>query len=81
MRCQIVNGHAYVLQLHGGGYRPRLDLSSHQHDFGPCLVWQPGMPDVVHALRVTNNDKQPVSFDPHYGGGEHFQVGCSACSG
>lgn len=82
VRCQIVNSHAYALHLHGGGYKPRLDLSAYSHDFGSCLVWRQGMPATTYTLRVTNNDRQLVSFDPHYSGGDHMQVGAggSACS-
>lgn len=61
-----MNGPRYTLLLNGKGHKPRLDLSFLSHDFGPCLVWQPGMRAATKVLRLTNNDSQPLSVDAQY---------------
>lgn len=71
---QVVNGPKYQLVLHGTGYRPRLNLSFHSHDFGPVHVWRPGMEAAVAVLRAKNDDAQPVSFEVLWGDREHLAV-------
>ena len=47
----------------GAGHKPALDFSFQQHDFGACLVKQPGMQAVQKTLRLKNNDTSDLSFD------------------
>ena len=47
----------------GMGHKPALDLSFLQHDFGACLVKQPGMQAIQKTLRLKNNDTSDLSFD------------------
>ena len=47
----------------GVGHKPALDLSFLQHDFGACLVKQPGMQAIHKTLRLKNNDTSDLSFD------------------
>ena len=75
---QILNGPKYQLQLSGSGYKPRLDLSFLQHDFGPCTVWQQGMEPIRAVLKARNDDKQNISFDVLYDLTEHLHVDCGA---
>jgi hypothetical protein len=74
---QIVNGPKYNIQLLGCGYKPKLDLSFHTHDFGPCTIWQQGMEPVTVQLRARNDDKQVINFDVRYDNKEHFTVDCA----
>jgi hydrocephalus-inducing protein len=74
---QIVNGPKYNIQLAGCGYKPKLDLSFHNHDFGPCTIWQQGMEPVTVQLRARNDDKQVINFDVRYDNKEHFTVDCA----
>ncbi|KAF5830389.1 hypothetical protein DUNSADRAFT_14652 [Dunaliella salina] len=67
--CQIVSGHKYVLALSGTGHKPNLSLSFTSHDFGPCALWQPGMPATTKVLKLSNTDTQPISVDPQLEGG------------
>jgi hypothetical protein len=69
-----VNGARYQLALHGTGYRPRLRLSFHSHDFGPVHLWQQGMEAAVAVLRAANEDDQPVSFEVLWGDKEYLAV-------
>lgn len=72
--CQVTNGARYSLSLLGAGYKPRLALSFLSHDFGPVLVWRPGMEPAVATLRASNEDRQPVSFEVLWGDKEHLAV-------
>ena len=47
----------------GMGHKPALDLSFQQHDFGACLVKQPGIQAIQKTLRLKNNDTSDISFD------------------
>lgn len=47
----------------GAGHKPALDLSFQQHDFGACLVKQPGMQSTQKILHLKNNDTSDLSFD------------------
>lgn len=47
----------------GVGHKPALDLSFQQHDFGACLVKQPGMQAIQKTLRLKNSDTSDLSFD------------------
>ena len=47
----------------GMGHKPALDLSFLQHDFGACLMKQPGMQAIQKILRLKNNDTSDLSFD------------------
>ena len=47
----------------GMGHKPALDLSFMQHDFGACLVKQPGMQAIQKTLRLKNTDTSDLSFD------------------
>ena len=47
----------------GVGHKPALDFSFLQHDFGACLVKQPGMQAIQKTLRLKNNDTSDLSFD------------------
>jgi hypothetical protein len=76
-RTQVVNGPKYQLVLQGTGYRPRLNLSFHSHDFGPVHVWREGMEPAVAVLRAKNDDAQPVSFEVLWGDKEHLSVSWS----
>lgn len=71
---QVVNGARYALTLHGSGYRPRLALSWHSHDFGPVHVWRAGMAPATAVLTARNGDEQPVSFEVLWGDREHLAV-------
>ncbi len=64
--AQIVNGPTYSLLLHGAGHKPRLDVSFLSHDFGTCAVWQAGMQPASKAIKLTNNDSQPIAVDPRW---------------
>ncbi|PNH08880.1 Hydrocephalus-inducing protein [Tetrabaena socialis] len=61
--CQVLNGPKYTLLLSGVGHKPRLDLSWFNHDFGLQPLWQPGMAPAVKALRLRNDDTQPIAVD------------------
>lgn len=75
LSLQVVNGPKYVLSLSGSGYKPRLNLNFHHHDFGPVHVWQQGMDVTKVVLHARNDDKQQCSFDVHCNpNAEHLQV-------
>ncbi len=57
-----------MLGLSGTGHKPHLGLSFTSHDFGPCALWQPGMPTTSQVLRLTNTDSQPIAVDPQLEG-------------
>lgn len=88
---QVINGSTYVLALSGAGYKPKLNLSFLSYEFGPRHVFQQGMTAAVAKLLITNEDRQPVSFDAVFDNNENWQVcppGClcrasvrAACSG
>ena len=61
--CGIVNGRKYVFSLDADGHKPSLKFSQHSHDFGACLVHQPGLPPRHHTLTVTNMDTKEYSID------------------
>ena len=61
--CGIVNGRKYVFSLDADGHKPSLKFSHHSHDFGACLVHQPGLPPRRHTLTVTNMDTKEYSID------------------
>lgn len=72
---QVINGPVYALALNGSGYKPKLNLSFLSYDFGPCHVFQQGMTPAVARLVITNEDRQPVSFDAVFDYNENWQVG------
>ena len=61
--CGIVNGRKYAFSLDADGHKPSLKFSHHAHDFGACLVHQPGLPPKRHTLTVTNVDTKTYSID------------------
>lgn len=74
--CQIVNGRKYRLSLHAVGHRPRLDLSTFSHNFGPQLIVEGGVRPARAVIRATNNDKKEISFDCLYENTQHLHVEC-----
>lgn len=71
---QVINGPTYVLALSGSGYKPKLNLSFLSYDFGPCHIFQQGMTAAVAKLLITNEDRQPISFDAVFDNNENWQV-------
>lgn len=75
LTVQVVNGPTYTLALNGSGYKPKLNLSFLNYDFGPCHVFQQGMVPATVKLAIVNEDKQPVSFDTVFDNTDNWQVG------
>jgi len=42
--CRITNGPQYSFVASGRGYRPHLEFSFTEHDFGPCFLQPPPLP-------------------------------------
>ena len=72
--CSTVNGNTYTMQLAGVGYKPRLDFSFTNYDFGPCFMYQNGMKVEQATLVVVNNDDRDISFDVDYRKSDHLTV-------
>ena len=75
--CTVANGDTYELKLSGVGYKPRLDFSFTQHDFGACFVHEEGMRAEQQVLVITNQDERDVSVDLDFVSTDYLEVNAS----
>ncbi|KAJ4461899.1 putative Hydrocephalus-inducing protein [Paratrimastix pyriformis] len=75
--CQITNGPTYAFAASGEGYRPHLEFSFTEHDFGAALLTPPtttgepsatAVPVPEAVLTITNSDTREVSYEPLFVG-------------
>jgi hydrocephalus-inducing protein len=58
IKCRIVNGSTYTIQLTGCGHKPKLSLSFKLHDFGRVYEHGPGAMPYQKELTLRNEDQQ-----------------------
>mmetsp|Transcript_4036 Transcript_4036/g.9628 ORF Transcript_4036/g.9628 Transcript_4036/m.9628 type:complete len:4944 (+) Transcript_4036:104-14935(+) len=57
------NGPSYNFLIHGSARRPQLRFAFTEYDFGNCFVVRQGMEPPSVVLRVTNDDRNDISYD------------------